>query len=126
VHAHRAQIVSEATSLLAKIEEVIADAKSITKTAEKKGDFHAALSGLRTITHALEVLGKVSGELQTPGAFHFHKHQSVHLHGTLPENEAAIEIELARKVAEITDNFSPEKIAELKQLAQAVDIENTA
>lgn len=52
--------MAEASSLLAKIDEVIAEARRIRKAAEQKGDLHTVLNGLRTITNALALLGKVT------------------------------------------------------------------
>jgi hypothetical protein len=68
VVAKRAQseeIQTEAAgSLRGRIEQIIVDSRRIMKAAEKKNQFSAALQGVRTQLSCLEVIGKLTGELQ--------------------------------------------------------------
>jgi len=54
--------------LPSRVEELIAEAEAITKSARRKHDFPAALSAIRTRLTCLEMLGKISGELRPGGA----------------------------------------------------------
>lgn len=99
------------------VEEVIEDARRITSKAEKKGNYAAALQGLRTVTHSLELLGRVTGELRAEGGgLHLHKH--LHTSATEPSTmgDADLELSIARDVAAVTDNFNPSEIERLKSL----------
>ncbi|MFY9743192.1 MAG: hypothetical protein WAK21_14405 [Candidatus Sulfotelmatobacter sp.] len=121
--AEHASKIAEASSLLNGLEQVIEHAKRITARAERKGNYNAALAGLRTITSSLELLGRVTGELRTDGGgLHLHKHQ--HLHATASEPGALsdfdLEIEIARDVATATNNFDASEIARLKSLIEDV------
>jgi hypothetical protein len=54
--------------LPSRVEELIAEAEAITKSARRKNDIPAALSAIRTRLTCLEMLGKISGELRPGGA----------------------------------------------------------
>jgi len=120
--AEQASKIAEAGSLLRKLEEVISDARRITGRAERKGNYQAALAGLRTITNSLELLGRVTGELRADGGIHLHKH--AHLHAgatdasTMPD--ADLELSIARDVSTATNGFDPMEIERLKALLDAL------
>jgi hypothetical protein len=106
--------LAEATTLFAKVDQVLQDARRITERAEKKGDLQTALQGLRTITGSLGLLGRITGEIQqqnTSVQFHAHLHRS-----TAPVDDADLEFEIAQHVSEATDGFNPLAIARLKGL----------
>jgi hypothetical protein len=54
--------------LPARVEELIAEAKAIGKTARRKRDHSAALSALRTRLSCLETIGRLTGELRPGGS----------------------------------------------------------
>lgn len=130
LHRHKAHVpaklakaelatqVCEASTLLKKITEVIEDAQRITAKAEKAKNFAAALTGLRTVTSSLELLGKVTGELRAENGVHLHQHAHLHASPTEPQalSDDALEIEIARDVAAATGNFNPDEIERLKRL----------
>lgn len=120
--AEQAERVAEASSLLKGLEQVITDARRLTSRAEKKGNYNAALAGLRTITSSLELLAKVTGQLRPEnGGLHLHKH----LHTTSATepgalSDSALEIEIARDVCEATHGFDEREIARLKSLLESL------
>jgi|GEM_PF-3574357 len=116
--AEQVSKIAEAGSLLKKLEEVIEDARRITGRAERKGNYQAALAGLRTITNSLELLGRVTGELRAEGGLHLHKHAHVHASAREPGvmSDSDLEVAIARDVAAATDNFNPSEIERLKSL----------
>jgi len=120
--AEQASRIAEAGSLLRKLEEVIEHAKRITARAERKGNYPAALQGLRTITNSLELLGRVTGELRAEGGIHLHKHAHLHTSATEPGalSDGALEIEIARDVAAATNGFDPAEIERLKALLESL------
>jgi hypothetical protein len=63
--------VDASRKLPARIEELIADVRAITKAAKKKHDWNAALAGIRANLSCLEMLGKISGELKPGGLGEF-------------------------------------------------------
>ena len=94
VKAQQAEVVCEATSAAA---------------AKLEKNWPAATSALREARGCLELLGKLRGELQQPGALHLHKHAHIHS-AAEPRNEAEIELEIARHVAAATANFDAQEI----------------
>jgi hypothetical protein len=120
--AEAASKIAEAGSLLKKLEEVIEDARRITGRAERKGNYQAALAGLRTITNSLELLGRVTGELRPEGGLHLHRH--AHLHASATDASAMadedLELSIARDVATATNGFDPMEIQRLKALLDAL------
>lgn len=110
-------MVSKATSLLARVENLMHESERIAAAAKLEKNWPAATSALREARSCLELLGKLRGELQ-PGALHLHKHAHIHP-AAQPRNEAEIELEIARHVSAATANFSDEEIARLKGLLEA-------
>jgi len=116
VKAEQAREASEASVLLLKVEEVLSDARRIARQAEEKGDLSTALSGLKTITHSLELFGRLSGELQTGARVHVGiamNTQDTH------RTEAELELAIAQHVGEATNNFDATEIARLKAITQS-------
>jgi len=123
VQAQQAEIVTEATSLLDRVESLMQESEKIAAAAKQEKNWPAATSALREARGCLELLAKLRGELQQAGSLHLHKH----LHATAPpQTEAEVERAIALEVATATDGFSSVKIAELKALAEAAGIESTA
>jgi hypothetical protein len=117
VKAQQAEVVCEATSLLTRVESLMQESQKIAAAAKLEKNWPAATSALREARGCLELLGKLSGELQQPGALHLHKHAHIHSE-TQPRNEAEIELEIARHVAAATANFDAQEITRLKGLVE--------
>ena len=115
--ALQAEVVCEATSLLARVESLMQESEKIAAAAKLEKNWPAATSALREARGCLELLGKLRGELQQPGALHLHKHAHAHI-ASQPRNEVEIDLEIARHVAAATADFSAEEIARLKGLLE--------
>ncbi len=72
--AAEAAEVAQSGKLLAKLQSLISRADAIAKNAEKAKDGRTALAALREIRGSLELLAKLSGELEreNPGELHLH------------------------------------------------------
>ena len=86
-------MVSKATSLLARVENLMHESERIAAAAKLEKNWPAAMSALREARGCLELLGKLRGELQQPGTLHVHKHAHIHS-AAQPRNEAQIEWKL--------------------------------
>jgi hypothetical protein len=64
VAAKQAQEASAATTLLDRVETLIDDCRMIAKGAQRAKQWTAATTALREVRCCLELLGKLSGELQ--------------------------------------------------------------
>lgn len=117
VKAQQAQEVSEASALLSKVEEVLSDARRITRQAERKGDLSTALNGLKTITHSLELFGRLSGELQM--GTRVQVGVAVNTQVT-QRTEAELELAIAQHVSAATNNFDATEIARLKAINESI------
>lgn len=63
--AREAAQIAHADSLLDSVKSLLADAQRLTAQAEQAQQLDVALRGIREIRGVLELLGKLSGELQT-------------------------------------------------------------
>ena len=122
VKAQQAELVSEATSLLARVENLMRESEIIAAAAKLEKNWPAATSALREARSCLELLGKLRGELQQSGTVHLHKH--AHLHGAVavPTSGPELELEIAHRVGEATDNFNPAEIARLQSLVENAEL----
>jgi hypothetical protein len=121
INALQADVVSEATSLLNRIESLMQESEKIAAAAKLEKNWPAATSALREARGCLELLARLRGELQQTGSIHLHKH--AHTHNTSqPMNEAEIELEIARHVGAATADFSPDEIARLKGLLEGASL----
>lgn len=74
----REPVKSTATGKLpARVEQLIAEAEAIAKSARGKEDWSAALAAIRTCLSCLEMIGKLSSELKPVGAGEFVRGVSV-------------------------------------------------
>lgn len=62
--AKDARQIAEATTLLARLEALIADFRDIALAAKRARQWQPAVSALREVKTCLELLGKISGELR--------------------------------------------------------------
>ena len=56
--------MADAGDLLGQLERLKAEAHRIKDKAERAGDFRAALTGIRELVRIVELMARVSGELQ--------------------------------------------------------------
>jgi hypothetical protein len=113
--ARHAKEVADASTLLKRVEELIAKCNGIAAKAEKKKAWPAAVSALNQVRACLELLGRLSGELQNAGSsVQFHAH--LHTNSAAPADDADLELQIAQHVSEATDGFNPREIARLKAL----------
>jgi hypothetical protein len=101
------------------------ESEKIAAAAKLEKNWPAATSALREARGCLELLGKLRGELQQPGALHLHKHAHIHS-AAQPRSEAEIELEIARHVAMATANFDAQEIIRLKGLLEGTGSQSTA
>ena len=104
------------SALLARIEEVIAGAKSIASSAARSDNLATANQALNTVLRSLEIIGRITGELGSPGmgGVHFHSTRNVTTVVTITDSDA----EVAMLIAEATNNYDPAEIGRLKLLAE--------
>lgn len=62
--ATHAKQIAEATTLLGRVEALIADFRDIALSAKQSRQWQPAVSALREVKGCLELLGKISGELR--------------------------------------------------------------
>jgi hypothetical protein len=111
-----AETSEHGSALLARVEEVITEAKAILTEARANKSFGPATQALNSITRALELCARLSGELQSANAgglqLHLHKHEHV-------TNNYMDEREFALLIQEATRNFNPDEISRLRLLAES-------
>lgn len=112
------EIAAAAGSLSEKLEQIVSDGRRIVAKAEKTGQLSVALAGLRTLTAALEVLGKVTGELQSGTQIAVGLNVNVAREKWNGTDLSVLRWALARHVAQMV-TFQPAAIEELRQLAAA-------
>ena len=111
-------------SLMDRIEDLISEAQDICKLAKADKKFAAASNALNTTARALEVLGKLTGEIALPvnaGGIHFHRttvNTSINLFDS--------DLDLALAVREATKDFNPDEIARLKAIAERDEIASSS
>jgi hypothetical protein len=120
----------QAVSLLDRVQSLIAEIREIAEKAKKDKSWNCALAALRELRSCLELLGKLSGELQaqTPGP----KVQlGVQINNGQPpasssdDDSGDLDLQIARHVQEATLNFDPTEIERLKALCSRVFLETT-
>lgn len=118
----------EAISLLSRVQGLLSECREIATAAKKDKSWPAAISALREVRGCIELLGKLSGELQaqTPGP----KVQVgviVNAQPQPPESDDGgdLDVRIAQHVMEATNNFDAVEIERLKALCSRVFIETT-
>lgn len=106
-----------ASGLLSRVEELITEAKTICTEARTDKKYAAATNALNTVVHAMELIGKLSGELTQPGGLHL-----TQIRVTNVNTSRGDDVELAELIREATDNWNPVVIAHLKVLAGCSDL----
>jgi len=98
------------------------ESQKIAAAAKLEKNWPAATSALREARSCLELLGKLRGELQQADTVHLHKHAHLHAGAAVPTSAPELELEIARRVSEVTDNFNPAEIARLRALVEAAEL----
>ena len=91
VAAKQAREAGEATRLLERVESLIHDCRNIAAKAQRAKQWIAATGALREVRFCLELLGKLSGELQQGSVLQVQQNQNltppvVHVHFRDPED----------------------------------------
>jgi hypothetical protein len=103
-------------SLINRVEELIDEAKDICRLAKQDKAYAAATNALNSVARALELIGKLTGEIALPT-----NAPGIHFHRTTINNVSvnADDLhEIAVLVGEATENFSIDEFMRLKALAQ--------
>jgi hypothetical protein len=116
MRARAGERAEHGSELLKRIEEVINGAKGIAARAARTDQLAVANGALNTVIRSLELIGRLTGELATPGlgGIHFHATKNVTTIVNVHDDT-----EIAQLVAEATNNFAPEEISRLKKLAES-------
>ncbi len=118
----------QAVSLLTRVQGLIGEIREISEKAKKDKNWGSALGACRELRGCLELLGKLSGELQaaTPGpkiqigvAVNAGQQQRESDEG----DSADLDFQIARHVMEATNNFDPREIARLQALCSRFFVE---
>jgi hypothetical protein len=114
----RGERAERGSVLLDRIEEVISEAKSILVDAKAAKSFGPATQALNSITRALELCARLSGELQpgNAGGIHLTQIKVTNI------NTGNDDRELAELVSEATAGFNEAVIERFKQLAGCSDV----
>jgi uncharacterized membrane protein YgaE (UPF0421/DUF939 family) len=64
VKSHEAAEITHADSLLDQLQELQADARRIKRKAEADKDYRSALAGVRELVRIVEVMARISGEIE--------------------------------------------------------------
>jgi hypothetical protein len=121
---YEVQQTVQAVSLLDRVQSLIAEIREIAEKAKKDKSWNCALAALRELRSCLELLGKLSGELQaqTPGprvqigiALGAGQQQRTE---SDDGNDADLDARVAECVREATLDFDPVEIARLKMICQ--------
>lgn len=112
VHAEQVAQVTQAGTLLSRIEKVIARCERISDAAELKKDWPPAVAAIRELIKALELLGRVKGELDAARV-------QVNVQQNIVNVDAGgdPDVEIARLISQVTNGFAEEELVRYKALA---------
>ena len=127
VQAHRAEEVTEATSLLSRVEQLVRESERIAEAANSEKNWPAATAALREARSCLELLGRLRGELHSGNSMRIGVSVTTNVprvegEGTLVD----VETRIAEHVAAATDNFNPREIERLRLLLERANTRNDA
>ncbi len=123
VYATQAEEVADANALLSRVEELITELRDLGREARTHKSYAAAASALAQVRGCLDLLGRLSGELQAAASLSFHKH--LHLEAQRePELQSPEELDLqiAKQVGQATENFQIEEFLRLKALVEGDEV----
>jgi hypothetical protein len=102
------------SALLARVEEVITEARAILVDAKANKSFGPATQALNSITRALELCARLSGELQAPNSGGIHLTKITNVNVTNYDDK-----ELAGLLKEATCGWNPAVIARFQALTDS-------
>jgi hypothetical protein len=112
----KARQASDATSLLTRVEGLLAESRKIAVAAKRDKAWPAAISALKEVRSCCELLAKLRGELQQPGTqVNVAVGVNVNQSGA-DEDDGNIELQLAKCVAEATNGFDLTEFKRLQML----------
>lgn len=126
VPATRAREAADAQSLLDRVENLIAQSQTIAVQAQKKKEWRAATMALREVRGCLELLARLSGELQAATNISLHKHLHVEAQSTLPRTAEECDREIAEYVRQGTLGFNLNEFCRLKALLEPGNVLDAA
>lgn len=133
VQAKQAAEVADATTLLSRVERLTSRCEALFENAEGRGKWIAAATAAREVRGCLELLGKLSGELQTGGtrvAINLTQIESLNIAALAPEQVGAIydriESERIRAVERLTDAELEAELARMLPSAVPLNYKRSA
>jgi hypothetical protein len=111
-------------SLLSRIESLITEGQDICAKAKADKKYAAASNALNSVARSLELIGKLTGELQTPanaGGIHLTLNRTTN---TIINSYGDSDPEWATMLFEATRGFDPVEITRLKAIAETQLREN--
>jgi hypothetical protein len=114
IQSRASESAERSFTLLDRVESVIKDAQAILSDARSTKDLKNAVAALGAITRALELCGKLSGQLSTGSSG-----INLSINTRTTNNVVNIgtdDVELASLVMEATNNWNPDRIEHLKTL----------
>jgi hypothetical protein len=114
VKARDAEEVADANSLLARVERLIKRCETIATAAEKQKKWAPAVSALREVRSALELLARLRGDLDRARVnvrIHQMNQVNISVAGGDPDREIAL------LIAHVTHGFDPGELARFRDLA---------
>jgi len=119
VKAAEAAEVSDASTLLGKVEDAVETVLRITREAEAKGSLSVALNGLKTLGGYLDMVAKLN---MAAGPKSIGTPESLDA-SSLPD--ASLELEIAKQVSVATSGFNEAEIQRMKLLlGESIDSRN--
>jgi hypothetical protein len=104
------------SSLLSRVEEIVAEARDIMSEAKRDKKYAAASNALNAATRALTLIAHLSGELANPSTGGIHFHQTRNVTTVINVND---DLEIAQLFGEATRGYDPVEIERLKLLAES-------
>jgi hypothetical protein len=103
------------SALLDRVEKLVTSAEEILEAAKTKNDFRGANGALGAAAKLLDLLGRLSGELQSANAGGLHLTMNNRVTNTIVTTYDN-DVEFAQLVSEATRGFNPIEIERLKAL----------
>jgi len=110
-----ARQASEAGNLLSRVESLLDECREIAKNAKENKAWPAAVAALREVRSCVELLARLRGELKQAGT-QINLAVGVNVAQPTSDDDADLELTLARYVQEATDGFNPDTIRRLQMV----------
>jgi len=113
VTAYQAEKAEHGRDLLDRVEGAIAQAQGLLETAKGEKSYPSAVAALNSILRALELIARLTGQLNPGTGVSVHINQQINVSGSYDDD-----VEFARMVGEATKNFSVEELTRLRAVAE--------